>query len=122
MSRVCKWSSLNSLIVCKKFQYLILPLFSPLRVDSAICEIVAKKETVSTLFSILSWASKFESGLLVNAAKTICHVAQMEKNKELVAAEGGLAILIGALDSQVEDLQFWAAQTIQNLCTGMLLR
>lgn len=84
--------------------------------DNAVCEAVAKKEIISALFTILSWASKFEPPVLVNAARTICNLAQRDKNKELISSEG-LRLLINSLESTNEDLQVWAAQAIQNLCT-----
>ena len=43
----------------------------------------------------------------------------IEHRKEHIAKEG-LHVLIGVLDSSNEELQFWTAQTIQNLCTGTL--
>jgi hypothetical protein len=110
--------------------------------DATVSEMLGGGELVGALFSILSFSSKLDSTLLTYAAKTLCHLAQfgvslfilkkekekdqrrdlillsdIEHRKEHIAKEG-LHVLIGALDSSSEDLQFWTAQTIQNLCTG----
>eukprot|EP00026_Physarum_polycephalum_P000300 Phypoly_transcript_00300.p1 GENE.Phypoly_transcript_00300~~Phypoly_transcript_00300.p1 ORF type:complete len:1780 (+),score=292.27 Phypoly_transcript_00300:209-5341(+) len=86
--------------------------------DATVSEMLGGGDLVGALFSILSFASRLDSTLLAYAAKTLCHLAQfdIEHRKEHIAKEG-LHVLIGVLDSSSEDLQFWTAQTIQNLCT-----
>lgn len=102
--------------------------------DTTVCDLVPTTEFINALFSILSYASRLDTNLLVNAARILCNLAQFGRaipfslilitnnaldagqRKETIAKEG-LHVLIGALESSSEELQFWTAQTIQNLCT-----